>query len=56
MGSAHSHSDTHSHRLAAAGNVAAPAFSLLRLSALARLSGALALVAALWALVYWALH
>ncbi|MGO9235737.1 MAG: hypothetical protein ACLPSF_14085 [Methylocella sp.] len=35
---------------------AAPGFSLLRLSAFARLGGALALVAALWALVYWALH
>lgn len=35
---------------------AAPAFSLLRLSALARLGGALVLVAALWSSVYWALH
>jgi hypothetical protein len=52
MGSAHSHSDP----LAAQGSSAAPGFSLLRLSAFARVGGALALVAALWALVYWALH
>jgi|BarGraIncu00222A_1022003.scaffolds.fasta_scaffold105076_2 hypothetical protein len=42
--------------LAAQRISAAPGFSLLRLSAFARLGGALALVAALWAAVYWALH
>jgi hypothetical protein len=52
MGSAHSHS----HRLAADRISAAAAFSLLRLSAFVRLGGALAIVAALWASVYWALH
>lgn len=52
MGLAHSHS----HDLAAGGGAGAPGFSLLRLSAGARVGGALALVAALWALVYWALH
>jgi hypothetical protein len=50
MGSAHS------HRLAEARISSAPGFSLLRLSAFARVSGALTLVAALWASVYWALH
>jgi hypothetical protein len=34
----------------------APGFSLLRLSALSRVGGAAALVAGLWALVYWALR
>jgi len=34
---------------------AGPAFSLLRLSALARCGGALIIVAALWAVVFWAL-
>jgi hypothetical protein len=34
----------------------APRFSLLRLSALSRAGGAVALVAGLWALVYWALR
>jgi hypothetical protein len=34
---------------------AAPSFSLLRLSALARLGGALVVIAALWATVFWAL-
>jgi hypothetical protein len=33
----------------------APAFSLLRLSALARCGGALIVIAALWAVVFWAL-
>lgn len=33
-----------------------PAFSLFRLSAFARCVGALALVACLWAAVFWALH
>jgi hypothetical protein len=52
VGLAHSHSDR-----AAAGKIsAAPRFSLLRLSAFGRLGGALALIAALWALVDWALH
>jgi hypothetical protein len=46
---------SHSHRLADRAP-AMPGFSLLRLSAFARVSGALALVAALWASVYWALH
>jgi hypothetical protein len=32
-----------------------PAFSLLRLSALARCGGALVVIAGLWALVFWAL-
>lgn len=45
---------THSHRPERIS--AAPAFSLLRLSAAARLSGVLVLSAALWGLVYWALH
>jgi hypothetical protein len=31
-------------------------FSLLRLSAAARLGGALVLIAALWAAAFWALH
>jgi hypothetical protein len=34
----------------------APGFSLLRLSAISRVGGAAALVAGLWALVYWALR
>lgn len=34
----------------------APPFSLLRLSAAARLGGVLILLAVLWSLVYWALH
>jgi hypothetical protein len=38
-----------------AGTIAAPSFSLLRLSALARLGGALVVIAALWATVFWAL-
>ena len=38
-----------------AGFVAAPAFSLLRLSALARCGGALVVIAGLWAVVFWAL-
>jgi hypothetical protein len=33
----------------------APGFSLLRLSALARCGGALIVIAALWAVVFWAL-
>jgi hypothetical protein len=52
MGSAHSHSNG----LVAERVPAAPGFSLLRLSAFARVSGALALVVLLWAAVYWALH
>lgn len=38
-----------------AGTSAAPAFSLLRLSALARCGGALVVIAGLWAVVGWAL-
>ena len=38
-----------------AGAAAAPAFSLLRLSALARCGGALIVIAGLWAVVFWAL-
>ena len=34
---------------------AAPTFSLLRLSALARCGGALVVIAGLWAMVFWAL-
>ncbi|HUB63332.1 MAG TPA: hypothetical protein VL996_02635 [Methylocella sp.] len=34
---------------------AAPAFSLLRLSVLARCGGALVVIAGLWAVVCWAL-
>jgi len=34
---------------------AAPAFSLLRLSSLARCGGALIVIAGLWAMVFWAL-
>ncbi|MGC2224450.1 MAG: hypothetical protein WA624_19930 [Methylocella sp.] len=34
---------------------AAPAFSLLRLSALARCGGAMIVIAGLWAMVLWAL-
>jgi hypothetical protein len=41
----------HYHRAAAAE----PAFSLLRLSVAARLAGAVAVSAVLWALVWWAL-
>lgn len=37
------------------GAATAPAFSLLRLSALARCGGALIVIAALWAVVFWAL-
>jgi hypothetical protein len=33
----------------------APKFSLMRISALARLGGALAVIAGLWAAVFWAL-
>jgi hypothetical protein len=33
----------------------APAFSLLRLSALARCGGALVVIAGLWAMVFWAM-
>ena len=32
-----------------------PAFSLLRLSALARCGGALVVITGLWAMVFWAL-
>jgi len=32
-----------------------PAFSLLRLSALARCGGALVVIGGLWAIVFWAL-
>jgi hypothetical protein len=38
-----------------AGAAAAPAFSLLRLSSLARCGGALVVIAGLWAVVFWAL-
>jgi len=38
-----------------AGIAAAPAFSLLRLSALARCGGAMVVIAGLWAMVFWAL-
>jgi len=34
---------------------ATPAFSLLRLSALARCGGAMVVIAGLWAMVFWAL-
>jgi hypothetical protein len=34
---------------------AGPAFSLLRLSSLARCGGALIVIAGLWAMVFWAL-
>ena len=37
------------------GTAAAPAFSLLRLSALARCGGAMVVIAGLWAIVFWAL-
>jgi hypothetical protein len=37
------------------GIAAAPAFSLLRLSALARCGGAMVMIAGLWAMVFWAL-
>jgi hypothetical protein len=37
------------------GIAAAPAFSLLRLSALARCGGAIVVIAGLWAMVFWAL-
>ncbi len=56
LAQSHSDSDLHSHGKATPRLSAAPGFSLLRLSAFARLGGALALVAGLWALVYWALH
>ena len=46
----------HSHQLTERRSPAAPGFSLLRLSAFTRVGGALVLVAALWASVYWALH
>jgi hypothetical protein len=42
----------HEHRR---GIAAAPAFSLLRVSALARCGGAMLVIAGLWAMVYWAL-
>ncbi|MFZ0496243.1 MAG: hypothetical protein WBG11_09795 [Methylocella sp.] len=38
-----------------AGVATAPAFSLLRLSALARCGGAMLVIAGLWAMVLWAL-
>lgn len=38
-----------------AGITNAPAFSLLRLSALARCGGAMVVIAGLWAMVFWAL-
>jgi hypothetical protein len=37
------------------GIATAPAFSLLRLSAGARCGGAMAVIAGLWAMVFWAL-
>jgi hypothetical protein len=37
------------------GITIAPAFSLLRLSALARCGGAMVVIAGLWAMVFWAL-
>jgi hypothetical protein len=46
----------HSHHVIEGRSPAAPGFSLLRLSAFTRVSGAFALVAAVWAAVYWALH
>jgi hypothetical protein len=45
-----------SARSGADHRAAAPTFSLLRLSASARVGGALLIVAALWGLVYWALR
>ncbi|WOJ90833.1 hypothetical protein RZS28_05990 [Methylocapsa polymorpha] len=44
------------HEGHSAKGASGPAFSLLRLSGLARCGGALALIAGLWAAVYWALH
>ncbi len=38
-----------------AGIAIGPAFSLLRLSALARCGGATVVITSLWAMVYWAL-
>ena len=37
------------------GIATSPAFSLLRLSALARCGGAMVVIAGLWAMVFWAL-
>ena len=37
------------------GIAAAPAFSLLRLSALARCACAMVVIAGIWAMVFWAL-
>ena len=42
-------------RASPVGIATAPAFSLLRLSALARCGGAMAVIAGLWAMVFWAL-
>ena len=42
----------HEHKV---GSAAEPAFSLLRLSALARCGGAMVVIAGLWAMVLWAL-
>ncbi len=50
---AHAH-DTHGH--AHDPDLVAPSFSLLRLSALERLAGALAISAAIWAGTLWALR
>jgi len=38
-----------------AGIAPAPAFSLLRISALARCGGTMVVIAGLWAMVFWAL-
>jgi hypothetical protein len=55
---AHDHGHGHSHEHGHAHDpslIRPPGFSLLRLSALARLGGALALSAVLWLGVWWAL-
>jgi ABC-type Zn2+ transport system substrate-binding protein/surface adhesin len=54
----HAHDHTHDHAHGHAHDpslIAPPGFSLLRLSAGARLAGALALAGAIWAGVWWAL-
>jgi len=51
----HPHAHAHPHPHAHAGGATAP-FSLLRLSALSRLSGVSIVIGVLWAGVYWAMR
>lgn len=54
---AHDHADhDHGHAQAPAARPGGASFSLLRMSALGRLAGALALSAFVWLAVWWALR